>query len=159
MAKLTEEMRDLIGRCALAYVATTDEKGRPNVSPKGMVKILNDESLVFADLFSLKTRQNLKENSQVAIAIIDPKAFTGFQFKGRAEVIEEGPLYDEIASHFEANSPVAPPRDDSPRWYAWRLRRELARNRPWPVRPNAVVVVHLEEIWNLAPGHATQVWR
>lgn len=159
MPKLTEEMRQLIGRCALAYVATCDRKGRPNVSPKGVVKILDDQTLAFADLFSLKTRKNLKENPQVAIAVIDPRAFAGFQFKGRAELVEEGPLYEEVASMFEVPSPVAPPREDSPQWHAWRLRRELTRERPWPVRPNTVVVVHLEEVWNLTPGHASQVWR
>jgi len=36
MAKLTEEMKDLIEKQRLSFVATTDLKGRTNVPPQGL---------------------------------------------------------------------------------------------------------------------------
>ena len=46
----------------LAWVATASRDGEPNVTPKGSLKLLDDQHVVFADLFSLKTRKNLEEN-------------------------------------------------------------------------------------------------
>ena len=39
------------------WVATASRDGTPNVSIKGSLRVLDDEHLVFADLFSRKTRE------------------------------------------------------------------------------------------------------
>ncbi len=53
------------------WVATASKSGMPNVAIKGSLRILDDEHLMFADLFSLKTRKNLEENPQVAVMVFD----------------------------------------------------------------------------------------
>jgi predicted pyridoxine 5'-phosphate oxidase superfamily flavin-nucleotide-binding protein len=62
MAKLNQEMKDLIEGQKLSFVATADRGGKPNVSPKGSIFVVDDETLAFADLYSQKTRANLKDN-------------------------------------------------------------------------------------------------
>lgn len=46
MPKLTEHMKQLIQEQPVVYVATSDDQGRPNVSPKGALKILGDDRLL-----------------------------------------------------------------------------------------------------------------
>jgi len=82
----------------MAWVATATREGVPNVTPKGTVKVLDDQHVVFADLFSLKTRQNLEQNPKVAVTVIDPSTHKGYQVKGTAELLSSGPLYDQMAA-------------------------------------------------------------
>jgi uncharacterized protein len=99
MAKLTEEMRDFIKKerdPVTVFVGTSSKKGIPNISPKGtFISILDDETLAYADTYSVKTLENVRQNPHVVIAAINAKTYKGYQFKGVAEVVESGPLLEE----------------------------------------------------------------
>lgn len=127
MDPITEEMRRMVEEQRVSYVATANKDGKPNVSPKGSIKVLDERTLVFADLFSEKTRRNLLENPQVAVTVADAKKFQGYQFKGRAELIEKGPLFDAMAAEL----------------------RKLPMKLP---DPKYLVKIHVEEIYDLRPG-------
>ncbi len=92
----------------MAWVATATGEGVPNVTPKGSVKVLDDQHVVFADLFSLKTRQNLEQNPKVAVTVIDASTHKGYQVKGTAELLSSGPLYDQMAADLKAVSATLP---------------------------------------------------
>jgi hypothetical protein len=92
----------------MAWVATATREGVPNVTPKGTVKVLDDQHVVFADLFSLKTRQNLEQNPKVAVTVIDPSTHKGYQVKGTAELLSSGPLYDQMAAELKGASATLP---------------------------------------------------
>ena len=62
----------------MGWVATATREGVPNVTPKGTVQVLDDQHIIFADLFSLKTRQNLEQNPQVAVTVVDPATAKGY---------------------------------------------------------------------------------
>jgi hypothetical protein len=91
-----------------AWVATTAREGVPNVTPKGTVRVTDDQHVIFADLFSLKTRQNLEQNPHVAVTVIDPATAKGYQIKGTAELVSSGPLYDQMAKELKQSSPSLP---------------------------------------------------
>lgn len=93
----------------MGWVATATREGVPNVTPKGTVRILDDQHVIFADLFSLKTRQNLEQNPQVAVTVIDPATAKGYQLKGKAELISSGPIYDDMAAKVKQSSASLPP--------------------------------------------------
>lgn len=101
MTKLTQEMRDLIETQKVCFVATADKRGRANVSPKGSIYVVDDETLAFADLYSKKTRENLMANPHIALAVVDLKGLTGYQFKGKAELIEEGNIYNDVVCYIQ----------------------------------------------------------
>ena len=101
MAKLTQEMKDLIEAQRISFVATADLKGKTNVSPKGSIYVIDDETLAFADLYSQKTRTNLKVNPNIAVAVVDLKRLKGYQFKGKAELLEEGDVYNDVVCYLE----------------------------------------------------------
>jgi len=93
----------------LAWVATASPDGTPNVTPKGSVKLLDEHHVVFADLFSLKTRKNLEENKKVAVTVADTATGKGYQIKGTAEILDSGQLFDETAEQLKASPKQLPP--------------------------------------------------
>lgn len=93
----------------LAWVATASRDGLPNVTPKGTLKLLDDQHVVFADLFSLKTRKNLEENTKVAVTVVDTTTLKGYQLKGTAEVLSSGPLVDKTSEELKASPKAMPP--------------------------------------------------
>ncbi len=98
MAKLTPEMKEFIGNLKSCVVATADKNGMPNASFKGSLRVLDDEHLIFADIFSAKTRKNLQENNKICICVVDHKKMVGFQFKGEAELLDSGEVYDGVCA-------------------------------------------------------------
>lgn len=97
MAKLTDEMKDFVKEVRLCVAATAGKDGMPNASFKGSLQVLDDEHLIFADIFSEKTRKNLQENNRICILVGDHKKMRSYQFKGEAELINEGVLYDKVS--------------------------------------------------------------
>lgn len=102
MAKLTDEMKDLIKATKLCIAATVDKDGMPNASFKGSIQVLDDEHLIYADIFSAKTRSNLKENNKICILVGDHKKMVGYQFKGEAELLDQGELYEKVCAAIAA---------------------------------------------------------
>ena len=78
------------------WVATASSDGTPNIAIKGSLRLLDDEHLMFADLFSKKTQKNLSENPKVAVMVYDEQAHKAYMFKGASEAITEGPLFDQV---------------------------------------------------------------
>ena len=72
---------------AVRFVATVTAEGRPNLSPKGGTTTLWDEEhLMFADLASPGTIENLATNPHVEINVVDPILRKGYRFKATAAV-------------------------------------------------------------------------
>ena len=108
MAKLTDEMKALIKEVRLGIAATADKSGMPNASFKGSLQVLDDEHLIFADLMSPKTRKNLLENNKICILVGDHKKMVGYQFKGEAELLNEGELFDKVSAGIAKAMPHLP---------------------------------------------------
>ena len=100
--KMSEEVKKAVAECSPALVATTSKSGKPNVSAKGSLRVLDDDYLVFADVFSPRTIANLKENPQLAIICLDPATRKGCRIWGRAEVLDSGDLFDQMAAEYAA---------------------------------------------------------
>jgi predicted pyridoxine 5'-phosphate oxidase superfamily flavin-nucleotide-binding protein len=158
MPKLTHHMKQVLKQQPVLMVATSDGQGQPHVSPRGALKILDGNKLVFAELFSQTTGANLAANRRTAVAAVDPQTYEGYQFKGWAEFVDEGPLFDEIAALLDRNGDRPQPME---LWFektARELMAALGRAGRPGIRPSYAVVLHIEEIWNLAPGHEGEVW-
>lgn len=110
-----------------AFIATSTPDGIPNVVHKGSLQLLDDEHLVYADIFSGKTTENIRNNPNVAISIIDFKNFRGYQLKGKAFLLDNGEIYEKIVKFVE-NLPMKLPK------------------------PKYAVKIHVEEIYDLTPG-------
>jgi predicted pyridoxine 5'-phosphate oxidase superfamily flavin-nucleotide-binding protein len=112
MARLTDDMKRVINEQRLAFVATVDADGTPNLSPKGTIAVLDDEHVVFADLASPHTVENLRRNPSVEINVVDVVTRTGYRFKGRGEVVGPGERFERLLDVFSTGPrAVARPRD------------------------------------------------
>src|SRR5258708_30724905 len=94
---LTDDMKQAITEIHLCYRATVTPEGRPNLSPKGSLRIWDDDHVVFADIASPRTVGNVAANPYVEINIVNPFSRRGFRFKGRAEVLRDGEEFITIA--------------------------------------------------------------
>lgn len=108
-AVLTEDMKRVVREQRLGFVATVSPDGTPSLSPKGTTAVWGDEHLVFADITSPATVANLRVNPAVEVNVVDPIARKGYRFKGKAAVLTEGPVFDEILAFYQSGA--APVRD------------------------------------------------
>lgn len=102
MVVINEEIKEFL-KGHLAYVGTVDPRGNPNVVPKGNIAILDTHTLVFADLYSHQTKKNLMANSNIAVTVVNPAAYRGFQIRGKAKVIERGPEYEKLKKRLQGD--------------------------------------------------------
>lgn len=91
---LTPEMQRLIAEQRLGFIATVCADGTPNLSPKGTTAVWDEQHIVFADICSPGTVENLRERPAIEINIVDQVSRTGFRFKGTATVYQGGPLFE-----------------------------------------------------------------
>ena len=118
MVQLPEAVKKAISGQEIFSVATSNQNQIPNVVYIKYLKVIDDETVLIADNFLNKTRDNILSNGKVAFAVRDEEKGS-FQIKGSAERLTEGAMFDEVQKWVP---------DDLPRV--------------------AAVVMHIEEIYN-----------
>ena len=101
MIEFDDELKKLVNFQKLGYVATVSSDGTPNLSPKGTIVILDDSRLVFANIRSPKTIENLTNNPSIEINVIDPFSRMGYRFKGLANILSDGEDFENILDYFK----------------------------------------------------------
>jgi predicted pyridoxine 5'-phosphate oxidase superfamily flavin-nucleotide-binding protein len=104
VAKLSEEAKKAIGEIRPSLVATASKAGKPNVSAKGSLQVLDDEHVIFADIASPRTIANIKENPQVAVICLDAAARKSCRIWGTGEIFNTGELFDKMAAEFASRN-------------------------------------------------------
>tara|TARA_R110002072_G_scaffold44768_8_gene124930 strand:+ start:436 stop:912 length:477 start_codon:yes stop_codon:yes gene_type:complete len=103
-----EDMKRIVAETILCFVATTNEDGSPNLSPKSSLRVYDETHLMFANMASPGTVRNLKRDPRVEINCVDIFGRRGYRFAGRATVhAGDDPLYlalkkDVAAEHGDA---------------------------------------------------------
>lgn len=105
MGILTEDMRRVV-EAELGFVATVCPDGTPNLSPKGTTAFWDDDHVVFADLRSPGTVENLRANPSIEINAVDQLSRKGYRFKGTAIVHTDGPVFEQGVAFYEARGTV-----------------------------------------------------
>jgi predicted pyridoxine 5'-phosphate oxidase superfamily flavin-nucleotide-binding protein len=128
LKKMFEEIR---GTPAVAFVATVDAEGKPNVTSKGTLGVLDDENLWYVESVGKKTYENIKKNPNVAVAIANRQKLDGYQIKGKAEIVTEGSLYERAVKVTE------------------ELSRRLGRTFRKPI---SAVRIKVDGVYSIQPG-------
>lgn len=76
-------------------LTTVDKSGVPNAIYASCVSLYNQETVLIADNYLNKTRQNILEGSRGSILFITDNG-KSFQVKGLLEYHEKGPLFDDM---------------------------------------------------------------
>jgi predicted pyridoxine 5'-phosphate oxidase superfamily flavin-nucleotide-binding protein len=106
MGILTPDIKDFVRKQKLGFVATVCPDGTPSLSPKGTTTVWDDDHLVFADIHSPGTVNNLRTNPAIEINVVDSLIRKGYRFKGTAQVLSEGKVFDEILAFYNRNGSV-----------------------------------------------------
>jgi predicted pyridoxine 5'-phosphate oxidase superfamily flavin-nucleotide-binding protein len=96
--RIPAEIKEMINEKARApriHFATSARDGKPNVVPIGYVEVISDEEVLIVDTLMGKTRENLEENPQVAIAVEVMEEFRAYQLKGKANIFTEGNVFEK----------------------------------------------------------------
>lgn len=86
MGVIDQDMRDIVDSAKLGFVATICPDGSPNLSPKGTVRVWDEDHLVFLNQASPNTVANLRRDPRLEINVVDFLKRRGYRFKGTAEL-------------------------------------------------------------------------
>jgi len=95
---ITQELADFLSEVDSIYLATANKDRRPYIQhrggPKGFLKVLDNQTLAFADFVGNRqyiSLGNLSENNQAFLFLMDYATQTRIKVWGTAEVIEYDP--------------------------------------------------------------------
>jgi predicted pyridoxine 5'-phosphate oxidase superfamily flavin-nucleotide-binding protein len=83
-AHLDASVRDFCQRTVLCWLATVSADGQPNVSPKELFAVVDDDHLVIANLASPVSATNIRAEPRVCVSLIDVFVQKGFKLMGHA---------------------------------------------------------------------------
>ena len=118
MAQLSEAVKKAITKQDVFPVATANQDRIPNVVYIKYLKVVDDQTILIADNYLNKTRNNILNNGKIAFAVRDEEKGS-YQIKGIAKRLTEGAMFDEVQ-----------------KWVPDKLPRVAA------------VIMHIEEIYN-----------
>lgn len=81
---LSSELQNTATRSVLCWLATVDEGGQPNVSPKEIFAVIDTEHIVIANIASPTSVRNIGVNPLVCVSFIDIFVQKGFKVIGSA---------------------------------------------------------------------------
>jgi len=85
---LTEDIKKSIDKSVLCWLATSNQAGEPNVSPKEIFIAYDDSTLLVANIASPNSARNIKANPHVCVSFVDIFVQKGYQLKGKAKIID-----------------------------------------------------------------------
>ncbi len=94
---LDDDMKAIIAQANLGFAATVNLDGSPNLSPKVTIRPYDDNHLIFANLASPGTVENLRRDPRIEVNCIDIFSRRGYRFTGSATVHSPGDaLYEDF---------------------------------------------------------------
>ncbi|MCI8294668.1 MAG: pyridoxamine 5'-phosphate oxidase family protein [Lachnospiraceae bacterium] len=80
----------------------TCQDGMPNVVPVAFKDVTEDGKLLVGDVFLETTLKNIQTNNgRIAVSAYDAKSLEGYQIKGTAQYVTEGPVVDTFKAMVE----------------------------------------------------------
>lgn len=102
MVQIDEDIIRLIIKAEhVVLVGSVSADGIPNISPRYVLGILNNEKLLFADAFTNKTFHNINAWPRVTVAIFDRDTQGGYQLKGSAEEVSDPRLITQAETRLK----------------------------------------------------------
>jgi predicted pyridoxine 5'-phosphate oxidase superfamily flavin-nucleotide-binding protein len=113
--KITPDLAQFIAQMDTAFLATASADGAPYIQhrggPKGFIKVIDENTLGFADYRGNRqyiTLANLSENDRAYLFLLDPARRQRIKLWGRAHVVENDPAL--IEKLFDAGYKAKPER-------------------------------------------------
>lgn len=99
---ITEQMKSIAKNHSVGIVGTVNADGTPNVSPKGTMVVLDDNTIIFGEIASPGTLANILDRPAMEINFIDVLARRCFRAKGEAEALPaSSDSFNVLRPHFD----------------------------------------------------------
>ena len=111
MAQLTEDMKEFI-KNNLAWVATVNQDGIPDLGPKMSMFVLDDNHLAYHERTAGQHYRNLQDGSPLVVAVANLAEKKGYRFRGTVTLHTDGDIYDaqvKVAEEKGTKKPAAIP--------------------------------------------------
>lgn len=151
MQEISTVIIDFLRSQSFVIVSSIDKHGFPHSSCKDIVKIDPRGQVYLLDAYHGTTAENIKRNPQINISMVDEHKFIGYCLKGRAKVMLDNNISQEIIKSWEDNITSRLTK---------RLLRNLSGDKGHGHHPEAslpfpkhVIIIEVEEIVDLAPHH------
>lgn len=94
--KIPQDIQNIINQDKALSFGTVSNSGIPNINIIGIKKIEDDETILLADNYFVKTLANLKESPEAAIITKKVEDKLWYQLKGTCQYVNKGPRYEEF---------------------------------------------------------------
>ena len=99
---ISPQVQESANRSVLCWLATVDANGQPNVSPKEIFSVFDEDHLVIANIASPASVRNIELNARVCVSFVDVFVQKGFKVLGNARnVTREEAEYSRWAAPLE----------------------------------------------------------
>ena len=99
---ITIEMRVLIERNTVGFLATVSPNGKPAVSPKGTSVVLDQKTIIMGNIRSPGTVSNIKNNPYVEINYLDVFSRKAVRLAGTARYLQrEEEDFSHLIGYFQ----------------------------------------------------------
>jgi len=115
MNLLSEDALSTAKNSVLCWLATADATGQPNVSPKEIYAIFDDQHIVVANIASPMTAKNVEATGKVCLTFVDILVQKGIKVIGTAKNVTSGnpafatwaaPLLKMVGQRFPISSVI-----------------------------------------------------
>ena len=151
MKQIKAEIINFLHAQGFVIVSSIDKNGFPHSSCKGIVKINPAGEIYLIDVYYGVTRENIENNPRISISAVDEHKFIGYCLKGKARIIPDDNISQEIIKKWEDNITSR---------LAKRLLVNLSQDKGRAHHPEAslpqpkhLITLEVEQIVNLAPQH------
>lgn len=96
---ITQEALKVLSKRRFINIATCDNKNRPNVAPKFVLKV-DGGHIYLIDYVMNTTLKNIKINNKVSLSTIDKTSLNGYQINGTASVLKKDSSYKELLKEY-----------------------------------------------------------
>lgn len=99
---IDQESQELIEASVLCWLATSSADGQPRVSPKEIFALIDERTVVIANVASPGSAANLRVNASVCLSILEIFRQKGVQLMGTARIHKRGePRFSVLAEPLE----------------------------------------------------------
>jgi general stress protein 26 len=151
MKRLNDDIMGFFKKQSFVIVTTLDPDGTPHDSCKDVIRLSRDGRIYLLDLYMRRTFQNLKNNPHMCVAQVDEHRFAGYCLKGQGHAVKIERLRAQVNKIWQKkmNSRIVN-----------RIIRNIHEDKGHPAqpesllpRPEYMIVMDVEEIIDLTPGH------
>lgn len=92
---MDNEFKLYANKSILCWLATSNSQNEPNVSPKEIFTLVDNKTLLIANIASPNSIQNIAANPNVCVSFLDIFVQKGYKVKGLAKIIDKNDSYYE----------------------------------------------------------------